>query len=126
MRTLHLAMTMAAATTLLVGTYSFAQEKLGEAKPVEKTVAFHTTADKRHVTMAPNGGLNTRDSKITGCQIFVLVDLKGGGIADGDAVQIKYAATWSKPTYENRLECPIRLWRGSLLDTSNNRRTFRF
>jgi hypothetical protein len=95
MKPFHLAITMAAATTLLLGTCGFADEK------TEKTVAFHTTADTpgRYVTVAAGGIINTSGLEIADRQIFILVDLNGGEIADGDAVQIKYAPAGSRATY---------------------------
>jgi hypothetical protein len=111
MKTLHLAMTVAATTTLLVGTRSFAEEK-------EKPVAFRTIADNRYVSAAPKGGLNTTGAKIAGNQTFILVDLDGGDIADGDAIQIKQAPTGSKPTYWREGEGTISRYGGRPNDAS--------
>lgn len=92
MKPFHIAITTASAATLLIGTCGFAQER------TEKSVAFRTI-DNRYVTATSKGGLNTSGAQIAGNQTFVLIDLSGGDLADGDAVQIKWAPTGSKPTY---------------------------
>ena len=111
MKSFYLAITMCAATTLLSGTCGFAAEK------TEKSVAFRTT-DNRYVTATAKGGLNTSGAKIAGNQTFVLVDLNGGDIADGDTVQIKWAPAGSKPTYWGEGEGAIGRYGGRPGDAS--------
>jgi hypothetical protein len=67
----------------------------------EKTVAFRTVADtpNRYVTVAAGGAINTSSLEIADRQIFVLVDLNGGELADGDTIQIKYAPVGARATY---------------------------
>jgi hypothetical protein len=98
-------MTMAAATTLLVGSCAFADEK------TEKTVAFRTTTAlegaKRYITMAPYGGLNASSKDIAARQVFALIDLNGGDLTEGDAIQIKYAPADGKASYWHEGESVI-------------------
>jgi lysophospholipase L1-like esterase len=111
MKRFHLAITTATAATLSIGSFSFAQE------PAEKSVALRTS-DNRYVTAVARGGLDTSGTAIGGNQTFVLVDLNGGDIADGDAVQIKWAPTGSKPTYWREGESNVSRYGGRPNDAS--------
>jgi lysophospholipase L1-like esterase len=68
------------------------------ADKTEKPVAFRT-GDNRYVTAVAGGGLNTSGAEISTNQTYVLIDLNGGEVADGDSVQIKWAPAGTKPTY---------------------------
>jgi rhamnogalacturonan acetylesterase len=92
MKPSHLAITMAA-MTLLAGTSGFAADK------TEKNVALRVMANNRYVTSVPQGRLDTSGKQITSRQTFVLVDLNGGEIAEGDDVLIKWAPSGTRPTY---------------------------
>jgi lysophospholipase L1-like esterase len=81
-----------AATMLVLGTNGFA------AETTERSVAFRT-ADNGYVTAVARGGLNTSGAEISSNQTFVLIDLNGGTLADGDNVHIKWAPEGSRPTY---------------------------
>ena len=111
MKSFHLAITLAAATTPLLGSCGLA------AAQTEKSVAFRT-ADNRYVTAVARGGLNTSGAEIAANQTFVLVDLNGGELADGDAVQIKWAPAGSKPTYWQEGEGTIGRYGGKPNDAS--------
>jgi hypothetical protein len=65
---------------------------------MEKLVAFRVAAGNSYVT-AISGGLNTSGKRIGNLQTFVLVDLNGGDLVNGDAVQIKLAPSGSRATY---------------------------
>jgi len=58
-------------------------------EPVEKQVAFRT-ADNKYVSTLTGGFLNLNGEKIGSRQIFTIIDLSGGNLADGDAVKIRY------------------------------------
>jgi hypothetical protein len=64
-------------------------------------IAFRISAFRslQYVTAVPNGGLNTKDVEITGRSTFIIADLNGGDLVDGDTIQIKWAPTGAKPTY---------------------------
>jgi hypothetical protein len=57
-------------------------------EPVEKPVLFRA-ADDRYVTTF-TGGLFAWGTKIGSKQIFTIIDLNGGDLADGDSVKIRY------------------------------------
>jgi beta-galactosidase len=77
------------------------------AKPVvtntisgDRSVVFRTAnASSRYVTAVPNGGLDTKGTKVTNSQIFVLIDLNSGALADSDSVHIRWTPPGAKPTF---------------------------
>ena len=81
--------TIAAAVTML------AAVQLTSAQETEKSVAF-LTADKKYITTAPSGALDLSGTKVGSKQIFTLIDVNGGELADGDSVKIRY--TPNSPT----------------------------
>src|SRR5438105_15922068 len=80
MKTIYLAILAVAA--LAFGQQAFADE-------TEKSFAFQT-ADKKYVTTATGGLLDLTGTKIGSKQIFTLIDVNGGELADGDEVKIRY------------------------------------
>lgn len=84
-----------AVTSALITAASFptvAQEE-SAAQSAEKKVALRNTAGepKRYVGVAPKGEMNVQSTVIGSRQVFTIVDLNGGDLADGDEVQIKHA-----------------------------------
>jgi beta-galactosidase len=71
----------------------------GAAEKTETPVAFNVPAYSRYITAIPNGGLSAKSKEVTERETFVLVDLNGGQLADGDSVQIRWAPTGAKPTH---------------------------
>jgi hypothetical protein len=73
----------------------------GFAKPVTTQVAFEATAkgnEGRHITAKPKGGLILGSTFIDNKEIFTLVDLNGGTLKNGDAVQVQYPSG-NRPSY---------------------------
>jgi sialate O-acetylesterase len=89
MKVLNFATTLALTATLLAGSCARADEK------TEQTVAFRH--GDNYVT-AIAGTLNTSRNEIGDGQTFVIIDLNGGEIADGDSIQIKWAPPKARPT----------------------------
>jgi hypothetical protein len=58
-------------------------------EPVEIPVAFRT-ADNKYITTFTGGFLNLSGEKIGSKQMFTIIDLNGGDLADGDQVKIRY------------------------------------
>jgi hypothetical protein len=70
------------------------------AEQTERTVSFRTGGYvKYYISMVPQGGLSASGKEIAERQVFKLVDLNGGELADGDSIQIKYAPADGKPSY---------------------------
>jgi hypothetical protein len=67
------------------------------AEPIEKTVAFKT-ADNKYVSTVTGGFLSMNGDKIGSKQIFTIIDLNGGDLADGDSVKIRYTPHSSATT----------------------------
>src|SRR5215218_1679237 len=61
--------------------------QLSMGQEVEKEVAFKT-ADGKYISAAPNSALDLGGTKIGSRQAFMLVDVNGGELADGDTVRI--------------------------------------
>lgn len=64
----------------------------GLAKPTSTPVALEATAKNnsgRHVSMKAGGGLVLGSTVVSSKEIFTLVDLNGGTLRSGDAVQIQ-------------------------------------
>ncbi len=59
------------------------------AEPVEKAVAFKV-AEAKYVSTVTGGLLNLSGDKIGSRQVFTIIDLNGGDLADGDTVKIRY------------------------------------
>lgn len=68
------------------------QQKQPPAAQQGHPVAFRTAA-ARYVTMVAQGGLDTSGRKITPKQIFMMVDLDGGSLDDGDKVKLVWEST---------------------------------
>jgi hypothetical protein len=56
---------------------------------VEKRVAL-VTAEKKYLTANTGGALDLSGAKIGSKQIFTLIDLNGGELADGDEAKVRY------------------------------------
>ena len=65
--------------------------QLSLGQEVEKEVAFKT-ADGKYISAAANSGLDLGGTKIASRQAFMLVDVNGGELADGDIVRITQTA----------------------------------
>ncbi len=71
------------------------------AKPTSTPVTFRATAPAntgRHISIKAFGGLLLGSTVVSDKEVFTLVDLNGGALANGDAVQIQYGAQ-NRPTY---------------------------
>jgi beta-galactosidase len=116
----------AGATTASGGATGMAAERLSETKPTvakptgEKRVAFRISAEKpnRYVTAVQNGGLTTKGATIAVNQTFLLIDLNGGELADGDSIHIQWAPIGSKPTYWGEGEGTVGRYGGKPKDAS--------
>ena len=71
---------------------------LSFAAPKEHLVRFQT-ADGNYVLIGGGGFTYLGDKKEDHRQVFTLIDLNGGEIADGDEVHVRTDAGGSKPTY---------------------------
>lgn len=69
------------------------------AQSVEKKVALKVPATKTYAGIAAKGGVNIKGRDFSGAGVFTLVDADGGGLADGDDVQIKFISGGGKATY---------------------------
>ena len=96
MRRIHVTFMMVAAVMLAVIPLRAAvRVDSGEAK--EKTVALRTP-ERKYITANPGGSLDLTGTKIGSKQTFILIDLNGGELEDGDAVKIRYVPnTGGKP-----------------------------
>ena len=65
--------------------------QLSLGQEVEKEVAFKT-ADGKYISAALNSALDLGGTKIGSRQAFMLVDVNGGELADGDTVRITQTA----------------------------------
>ena len=72
----------------LFGTIVLCGQSVAAQQATEIPVSLKT-ADGKYVGMVAGGGLDAGASAVTAKQTFVLVDLNGGKIADGDKVKIK-------------------------------------
>jgi hypothetical protein len=105
-------MTKFGSTFLAVGATLCLATTVCMADGQEKTVAFHTTISfegaQRYITPTSGGGLNASSKVITPRQVFTLVDLGGGELADGDAIQVKYASDEGQTIYWHESETLIK------------------
>ena len=78
---------------VLIGVISGVLSLSAMAQSAEKTVALRNNAESpaRYATAVPKGGLNVQGTEVGNRQVFILVDVNGGDLADGDDVQIKYS-----------------------------------
>jgi hypothetical protein len=66
-----------------------AEPKASSSGGVEKRVAL-VTAEKKYLTASTGGALDLSGAKVGSKQIFTLIDLNGGELADGDEVKVRY------------------------------------
>jgi len=87
MKRIHLP--LLAFTTLVLAVSTHAGVKVtSSAEPVEKIVAFK--AANGYVTIVTGGFLTVGGEKIGSKQVFTIIDMSGGNLADGDTVRIRY------------------------------------
>lgn len=65
---------------------------VGQTTPTEIAVSLKTP-DGKYVGQVANGGLDASSATATAKQNFVLVDINGGKVADGDSVRLRYDAS---------------------------------
>jgi hypothetical protein len=70
-------------------------------EPVEKPVAFRT-ADNKCITTVTGGFLTLGGEKIGSKQMFTIVDLNGGNLADGDSVKVRYTPGKGVPSDQTK------------------------
>jgi len=63
--------------------------QLSLGQEVAKEVAFQT-ADGKYISAAPNNALDLAGTKVGSRQAFMLLDVNGGELADGDTVRITH------------------------------------
>lgn len=80
-------------SALLLGTFTIIVSAGAFAAPTRTTVTFEATAKAvagRHIMAKPKGGLILGSTVMEGKTIFTLVDLNGGTLQNGDAVQVTF------------------------------------
>ena len=90
MKKAHLAFLAVAVSALLAVPLQAGVKVTVAPEPVEKQVALRAPDGKYVSTQSPGGLLNVEGAKIGSKQVFTLVDLSGGMLADGHDVKIKY------------------------------------
>lgn len=83
-------LTVIVAITAFVAAFQLrAGVQVSTAQVKEKSVALRV-AGKNFVTTNPGNSLDLTGVKVGSKQTFVLIDLNGGELADGDAIKIRY------------------------------------
>ena len=83
-------LTVIVAITAFIAAFQLrAGVQVSTAQVKEKSVVLRV-ADKNFVTASSGGALDLSGVKVGSKQTFVLIDLNGGELADGDAIKIQY------------------------------------
>jgi hypothetical protein len=98
MKRTDFAFVIATTVALLAAVQVQGAVKVETAEPVERSVAFRTVANK-FITASPSNALDLTGVKLGSRQTFTLVDITGGGLADGHEVRIRYTPHTGKPSY---------------------------